>query len=467
MFIRNFFLSRRGLVCAVLLFVASTGLQAQPANTAPLVEDVFPQLKPIMEKAMTQSPQMIQRNINIAEAEANRIVAGSVLLPSVSGSVSYSSSTAAVSSNTDVSSRASGIYYAASASQPIFAWGTLKAQTETAKVALKMAEKNYAEGYRQLALTIRKLYMRLVINKIAFRNAEFALQLAQSNLSIEEERLRTGRISPGGIIPPRLAVDEARLGRDGAEAALDESLRAFKAITGVAEIDVSAIPMDLTLPGLFYNTDYAKPLLADFLSSGIEYTLQAQVYRDYIQQANLNYKIQKYRLYPKFNMGLNYSLSNSTQASLNTVQQVGVTNQAITITGVWTIFDGFATKGIKRSALLAKRTYEQTLESYLRDTGNQVTDLERQLNFAARTMQLADTRRDIQAGAVKLVEQDRARGVGSQLTVDSTRSLSYQSDLRAVMARAEFLARWAEFLSAVGLDPALKNLHLRYRSHVK
>ncbi len=438
---------------------------AQPANTAPLVEDIFPELKTIMAKALGQSPQMLQRSIELAQAEANKLVVGSALLPSAGLSVSYSSSTAAVSSNTDSSSRASGIYYSASVSQPIFHWGALKAQSEIAKIGVQLAEKNFQEAYRGLALAIRRQYTDLILTKISLRNAEFGLKIMQSNLAIDEERLRTGRISPGGIIPPRLAVDDARLVRDRTEAALDRGIRAFSSLTGMAPLDLASIPTDLTLPGLFYGTEYTKSLLAKFLSTDIENTVQTQIYRDYIQQANLSYKIAKLRLYPKFGLSAGYSLSNSTQATSTSVDQVGVTNQTITLAASWTIFDGFATKGAKRSALLTKRTYEQQLENYLRIAGDQIADLERQVNFAARAMQLADTRRDIQTGAVKLVEQDRLRGVGSQLNVDSTREIAYRSELNAFSTRADFLSKWAEFLSAIGLDPALKNLPARYLSH--
>ncbi len=443
------------------------GLLAQSANTAPLAEDLFPQLKPILEKALTQSTQMLQRNIDIAQAEANKIQSDAALWPSIGSGVSYSTSTAAVSSNTNVSSQASGIYYSISLSQPIFYWGTIRAQAEIAKIGLRIAEKNFAEAYRLLAVNIRSQYTGLIIKKMNLRNAEFGLKLSKSNLAIEEERLRTGRISPGGIIAPRLAVDEAELGRDRASAAMDAGIRTFCQLTGLTGLDLSAVPDDLSLPGLFYGTDFTAPLMAKFLNFEIENTAQAQIYRDYIQQADLSYKIAKYRLFPKVGMSAGYVVANSTSASQGSISQAGVTSQAVSVTASWTIFDGFATKGAKRSTLLTKRTYEQQLETYLRTTADQIKDLEHQLNFAARAMKLADTRRDIQANAVTLVEQDRARGVGSQLTVDSTRAVYYQSDLNAVGARAEFLSRWAEFLSALDLDPALQNLSVRYLSHAK
>lgn len=467
MFTRNPITFRRELAGFIAMVFALPGLMAQPAGSAPLAEDLFPQLKPIMEKALTQSSSMLLRNIELAQAEANKVISASALLPNVGGFSNYYSNTATPSDNPEGKSRSSGLGYSLNVSQPIFWWGTLKAGKDVAEIGIKVAEKNFAEAYRLLAVSIRAQYTGLIVRKLSLRNAEFGLKLAQSGLVIEEERLRTGAISAGGIILPRLAIDEARLGRDRAEAVLDQSIRAFCLLTGLETLDVASIPDDLTLPGLFYDTDYTKPLLAKFLSTDIENTLQAQITRDYIQQANLNYKIAKYRLYPKFGMSAGYSLSNSATVTNNLATQAGLTSQNFNITASWSIFDGFATKGVKRSTLLTKRTYEKQLETYLRTTGDQVTDLERQLNFAARAMKLADTRRDIQAGAIKLVEQDLLRGVGSQLTVDSTRAASYQSDLSAIATRAEFLSRWAEFLSALNLDPALKNLPARYLSHAK
>jgi outer membrane protein TolC len=432
-----------------------------------LVEDLFPQLKPILEKALTQSTQMLQRNIDIAQSEVNKLMSDSALLPSVGSSVSYATSTAAVSTNTDISSRASGLYYSVSIGQPVFYWGTIRAQSQIAKIGIEIAEKNFAEAYRLLAVNIRAQYTGLITRKVNLRNSEFGLKLSQSNLAIEEERLRNGRISPGAIILPQLSVEEARLGRDRAAAGLEQGIRAFCQLTGLEKLEVTAIPDELSLGGLYYSADFARPLLARFLNADAANTLQAQIYRDYIQQANLSYKIARFRLYPKIGMSAGYSLSNSTSASQGFVSQAGVTSQAINVTASWTIFDGFATKGSKRSALLTKRTYEQQLESYLRTTADQITDLEHQLEFAARAMKLSDTRRDIQANAVRLVEQDRLHGVGTQITVDSTRAASYQTDLNAYMVRAEFLSRWAEFLSALNLDPALHNIPARFLSHAK
>ncbi|HTL69010.1 MAG TPA: TolC family protein [Lacunisphaera sp.] len=445
-------------------------LEAQPVPSVPpvpLAEDIFPQLKPILAKALTQSPQMLQRNVDIAQAEALKIQTRASLLPSLSSGVSYATSTAAVSSNTNVSSQASGIYYSVSLGQPIFHWGALKAGLDSAKIGVEIAKKNFAEAYRLLAVSIRQQYVGLIIGKVNLRNAEFALTLSRSNLAIEEERLRNGRISPGGILPPRLAVEEAELNRDRARASLDQSIQAFCLLTGLDTLDPALLPDEITLGGLYFDTSFTQSLVKRFLSTEAENTPQAQVYRDYIRQANLTYKINKYRLFPMIGLSASYSLSNSTSASLGLVSQVGVTSQSVYVTASWSIFDGMATRGAKRSSLLTKRTYELTLENYLRSNEVAVQNLRNQLDFAARAMKLADTRRDIQHNSLKLVEQDLARGVGSKVNADAARAVTYQADLTAYAARADFLARWADLLSAIDLDPALQNLPVRYLDHAK
>jgi outer membrane protein TolC len=457
----------RALIFSTATVCLLPTISAQPTANAPLAEDVFPQLKPILEKALKQSSQMILRNIDIAQAEATKTQASSALLPNLSGSLSYMSSTSAISSNTSVSSRASGGFYSFNFYQPVFQWGALKAQADSAKIGVSIAEKNYAEAYRLLAISIRSQYTGLVLKKMDLRNAEFALKTSSANLAVEEEKLRTGRISPGDIISPRLSVDEATLARDRAEASLTQGIRYFCALAGVENLDAAAIPEDITLKGQYYDTPYAAPLLAKYTGVEVENTLQAQVYRDYITQADLTYKIAKYRLYPKIAFSASYSQVNQTSVGQNYVSQVGVNSQSVILAANWSIFDGFATRGAKVSALATKRSYERQLETYLQTAGDKAKDLERQLNFASRAMRLADTRRALQADAVRQERANLERGVGTQLKVDGATAASYQADLAAVSARADFLSKWAEFLSALNLDPAMQNLPARYLSHGK
>ena len=467
MHIRQKFPVVRLWVGFVAFMVGCSLRAATPDANAPLPEVLFPQLNAIMVKALTQSNTMLLRNIDIAQAEASEIIVKSQLLPRLDTSVYYSSNTTSFVSTSSVSSRSSGLFYSLSASQPVYQWGTLKAQADSAKIGTKIAEKNYAEAYRMLALSLRSQYTGLILKKMGLRNAEFGLKLASAALDVEEERLRNGRISAGDIIAPRLSVDDARLARDKTEADLNQSIRYFCRLAGLDGLEVAAIPDTIDLGGQYYGTPYTTTLVQKFTGSDVEDTIQAQIYRDNIAQADLSYKVAKYRLYPKFSASAGISQYNSTSASVGAVSQVQLNAETFSITAAWNIFDGFATIGAKRSALAFKESYQRQLDNYLRTASEQARDLERALNFSSRAMQLADTRRALQQSAVQLVGQDLARGVGTQNAVDGATNTFYQSELAAVAARADFLNKWAEFLSALNLDPALQNLPARYLSHGK
>jgi len=461
------FAPSRLVVAGVLLFAAVAGSAAE-ADLGPYrVEDVFPQLKPILEQAMSQSPQILQRSLDITQAEAAHVMTRSALLPRVDGSVYYSTNTTSVSQQTSVSSKSDGLFYNIAVSQPLFQWGTLKAQVDSSRIGVQIAQKNYAEAYRLLAVTLRQQYTILIVRKMTRRFSAETLRLAQSNLDVEEERLRTGRISPGDVIGPRLAVEEAKLGLERTDADLQSAKRAFCRLSGLATIEDDAIPDSIPVNQLYYGSDRAAPILRLFTATGVDDLLPIQVLEAQVRQADLNYKVAKYRLFPKFSIAANLSQSNSTNASVNAVTQVGVNSQNINVQAVWSIFDGFATSGAKRSALATKRSNERQLAIQRQFSVDQARDLERQLAYGARAVQLYDTRLALSEDAVKRAKDNLQRGLGTQKDVDNAQMAYLGTDLGALQQRADFLNRWAEFLSLTGFDSVLKQLPARYLQNAK
>jgi len=448
--------------------LAQAGLQGQAPAPGALAEDFFPQLRPILVNALKQSPQMLLRNIDIAQAEANRYQARSVLLPGLSASISYSINESAVSQGTSVTSKNDGLFYSVGVNQPVFAWGTLKAQSDSAKIGVKIAEKNYAEAYRTLVLSLRAQFLALISKKMAARNAQFALQVARSALKVAEEKLRTGQASPGEVIPLRVAVEETELNLDKAQADLAQTRRFFTRMAGIDELPESEIPPALSLDASHYDASRSRGLLAAFDGQGgVENTPQALSYRYYIEQAELSYKVARFRLYPRIGMSAGFSQVNSTNVSGNIVTQAGVTSQSASLTASWSIFDGWATKGAKLSALATKRSYERQLLSYVTATAAQVRDVETQIGFASRALRIVDTRWDIIRGLAKNAAEGLARGAGSQAEVDTATQTMNNYELVVLTQRAEYLNRWAEFRSLTGQDPALSNLPPSYLTHAK
>src|SRR4051794_876304 len=105
----SFLSFRRWPATFCVILTAVSPLAAQTPNAplpAAMPEDLMPELKTLLQTAVQQSPTMLAKSISIAKAEADRIVAKSVMWPSLGGNVQYASTTTSVSSGTTVATGA-------------------------------------------------------------------------------------------------------------------------------------------------------------------------------------------------------------------------------------------------------------------------------------------------------------------------------------------------------------------------
>ena len=451
---------RAGLVLFILGFCAAVRPLGAANLPAPMPEELFPELKDILREALAQSPTMILRNIEIAQNEGNYLVSRGQLLPSISTSAGYRFSGAAVSSNTDVSSTATGLEYGLSIYQPVFRWGTLKAQKDSSKIQVSISQKNYTEAYRTLALSIRSQYLGLVAKKIAWRNARFIQKQMAATLALEEDKLRNGQSTENLLVNLRLQMEEASLQMERMEEDLANSLRYFQRQTGLPRLGEDRIPTEI--PVVTFEPATATAMLHEFLGQGWERNLSIQINRHWLRVAELNYKQAKYRLYPMFSLAASISQNNSTNASLDSVSQVSVLSQYVGISMAWSVFDGFATKGAKISALANKRYYERQLQTVTDQLMDQAMSQERQVGFSYRAMNLAQARTGLSETAVRTIRDDAQRGLASKAAVEAAIGAHYQSELLLANQRADFLSRWSEFVSTLGHDPILQQLPAKY-----
>jgi outer membrane protein TolC len=460
----------RRVAVLVLLLASLPGLvrSAPAAESLPLAEEIFPQLRPILQGAVERSPSMIARGIETAQADALRIMSRAGLLPNVAGGFSYSVNSSAVAEAASSKSRSDGIFYNFGLNQPVFHWGSVKATADSARIGHEIAQRNFAEAYRTLVLSLRSQFLSLVVRRQQLENARHGLRTAEAALALTEEKLRIGQISAGEAINPRLAVDEAALAVDRTAAEYEAAKRYFCQFAGLDDLPDDQVPASFDLGAAYYDPHRPGPLLARFeQSGGAGETLQARNLQATIEQADLNYRIAKYRLFPKFSLGAGYVQSNTTNVIGSSVVQSAVQSQSVSLSASWSIFDGFATRGAKLSALASRRSAERQLANYLQATEGQVRDLARSIGFAARAMRLADTRRELALAAVKTAAEDLRRGVGSQATLDAAQSTLRAVEMTALMSRVEFLNRWSDFASTAGFDPALALVPSSPASHAR
>jgi outer membrane protein, multidrug efflux system len=449
----------RNISVLTAALLAGAGVAQSQTLPAALPEDLLPELRQLLDSATKQSPNILSKNLEIAQAEANNIVERANLLPNINGYGSYSFKETSITGASN-KSKNDGFFYGVGFSQPIFHWGALKAQADIGKIGVKMAEHDYAEAYRALILTVRSQYLTLIQKKMTVRNLRDGVRATESYLALQEARLRDGRISAGEILAPRLAVEESRIYAERAEVDFDYTRRTLATLTGVSEIPESSIPNELPKPA------YAKETVLAYFEAmqhiGPDQTYMAAYYNDAIKLNDLRYKVARTRLLPKFGLSAGYSQENITTVFGNSVNQSAVTSLNYGVNSYWTIFDGLATRGAKLSALAAKRLAERRYDSYKKATGEQIKMLERQIGFAGRLMDLTDTRKDLAQAAVRKVSEDVKSGVSSQSILDNFTQSANKAELEALSARAEFLNRWAEYVSILGVDPVLNTLPPRY-----
>jgi outer membrane protein TolC len=254
-----------------------------------------------------------------------------------------------------------------------------------------------------------------------------------------------------------MAVEEARLTLDRMAADLESSKRLFLLSAGQEGADLKEIPDRIPRPA--YEPGVTAELVRRFTQEDAGSTYAVMSYRDYIRQADLDYRIARVQLRP--NVGLNASLSQQSQAIAGAKQEV-INTQTYSIVANWTVFDGFAARGAKLAALSRKRSYEHLLRTSADQAILQAHNLEQQLGFSWRGLDLSQRRCDIAEAGVAGVTDDVKLGLMSANKINAARLYFYQSELTLAMARADFLNLWSQLVSALCVDPMLDVIPNRY-----
>jgi len=243
------------------------------------------------------------------------------------------------------------------------------------------------------------------------------------------------------------------LARDRAVEDLANAKRLLLLSVGRADFDLSQVPSEVPAPT--YVPEVAAQLMDQFVNSDADRTFTSATYRGYIKLAELDYRIARVNLLPKFSFNANVGHQSSTNAVPNYVYTVVTNSTTWGIYGNWTIFDGLATRGAKLSALDRKRSYERTLRTVTDQTLAQAQDLQKQLDFAWRAAQISQTRHDVAVAAEKRLEDDLQAGKASRSAVTAAQLSAYVLDLNLASSRSGFLSNWSEFVSTLCVDPML------------
>lgn len=449
----------RQLVFALALLPAGLFAQADEiAGTLP--EHHFPALKRILESAVKQSPLAIEKQLDVALAMARTDAANAPRLPRLGGNIRYDNSQTAISSDNSRRDRGGGVFYGIDLGQAVFHWGALKNESARARIGVAIAEKNYHEAFRLLAITLRQSYLELVAKKAALYHARNQQRLREEDLKLERDKFSRGDTSQGSVFVRELAVEEGGIEIQRLEVELDRLTRLLARLAGVPPLRDEDIPLDI--PAVAYSPELTAQLVGGLLRDGGRSVFEVQVRQMQVQDAELRYRIARVRLLPKFSLGAGHSVENTTNVTGGTVDQQGVERQSISVRADWSIFDGFATRGAKQEAIAEKRLYERHLATSVEKVLDEAQRLQDTLAAEARATRMADQHRTLAFADLDRVKDEVKLGNLPPYEIEQATDRAYFRTALSVTARARLLAEWSALVSLAGIDPVLKNLPVRY-----
>ena len=296
--------------------------------------------------------------------------------------------------------------------------------------------------------------------KIKLRNANFVLQQAEEALADIRDKIKAKTVPPGADGSPKLAVDDARLTRDLVTEDLEYSTRVFALSIGQNDFGVQNIPDEIPRPT--YAPELTAQLLQRFLQTQGENTFEIANLHDRIKQESLNYQIAKVRLRPMIGFTAYFSQQAQTSVGPGYLNQYITQSENFNIVASWSIFDGLYTRGKKLYALSTKRSVERSLRTTVDQDMAQARDLEKQLGFAWRGLDLSQQRRDMAESGVTSVIDEVKRGLASANEVGAARLSFFQYEFALATARADYLNQWSGFVSMLCVDPMLDVIPGRY-----
>jgi outer membrane protein TolC len=429
-------------------------LTAMADDAVVLPEQVFPQLKQIMDSAVTQSPRMILRNLDLMMADGDLTQAKAGLLPSVSGTYQISKAKddredQAETLDTDK------VYYNLLISQPVFHWSERRNNARIGELRKHIAGRQYEEAYRVLAMEIRSIYLQLILKKIQVVNIRNERKLSDDALKLAEEKLAQKVTSEGEIFQVRIANDRAQLAEEYAELEFLQLKQSFAALTG------QPLPGDDTIPNEIYGLPSSATgvgrLLAEFLGHSEPPVNQALILQRQIEVEDLAYQNQRKRLLPKFNLVAGLSQDEQSYTA-NVGLKYGVQSRYVGLQANWNIFDGFAARGAATSALARKRQFEASYR-HLKDTlAQDAQRAAKQVELAFRQMQINDRLLASAMEFLKYRQGDFQRGLASETDLAGAEAGYRSMFASTVSSRYNYLMRVVEFVSLIGADPVTNGL---------
>lgn len=414
-----------------------------PVAEPPLPEDVFPVLEQVLLAAGIRSPQMLEEEFRVVQARAEADAAAAALRPFLTGSLRY---LGRIEDREDLAGTNSYYHPQGSliARQPVYQWGALRATQRIGRLGAALAAKNRTEAYRELALTIRALFLDLIVQGKAIEVAERREAFAREELVAGRDRLAQGEATDEEVMRLKLAWEETELNLERMRGQREHAMERFLRITGFKPCGEAWIPEEI--PSFAGRAEPSNGPADGPFQPWLE---MAQLR---IEEAEQQLVVERARNRPRIDLIAGIA---QDQIALSNRSDIDRTIYFGGVELTWTLFDGHESRARQDAARTRMRLERATYRRLEREAAEEVARLEEAVGWVARKVEIAEQRWELARRELSQREADLAEGDISATALAAARLELSERDLAAAEARGEYLLAAAELASARGTDPVV------------
>jgi len=406
-------------------------------------EDLVPELRIVLDFALSNSTTVQRLELSKQEANGRRIAAASAVKPTIT----LTGAARTEREHGDSSFEDRGVYTFL-LSQPVYHWGSRKQEKAIGDIEYKIQELASSEALESLVQGLRMSFLDLIVAKKRLGLIRLDLEKEASLFEFQKQQVEAGAASGDTLLTREIALERKQLEFMRSEASFAQSIETMAEQISMdparlSELVPSHIPkLELAKAGVAFANAGAKAAAIDSHLGLRRAELLTEIERQRL-------KIEGSALKPKVNAiaGL----------SSNALDEDGTRReQSFSFVGIsvgWRIFDGFKKKGKvleASSRVAANERSEQVLRSSLE---SQLKRVERRLDFEARALSIQEKLLENESERLEWIRENTETQKLSESQLEEAERGILRSEADAIAARARYLVAYSEFASALGQDP--------------
>ena len=407
-------------------------------------------LRDCLEQGRAQNPDVQIAAKQIEQARANVVTARAGAIPTLrtDGYFQQRQQNLATSGGTN-QNRSQDYTVAALLTQSLYSAGAVRERIAIAKTGVEIAAKNYFAVVETMTLNVKLAYYRVLFADASVRVRREAVQLLESQLRDQQDRLRAGTVGSLNVSRAQVTLSNERPLLYQAEADRATAYLQLAQVMGVALKPGQRLP-DFVVAGAL---DYAPRRfeLTDCLARAMASRPELEARRLEIQVLERQTVVEKSGTLPQVSGFAGYQLFSEPNPAASKEYFSGYT---IGINANWTLFDGLATPGRVRAVQARGAAARQAMRATELMVETEVRTALESLRQAGETIRSQSQNAGLANESLRLATGNFDAGLASQLDLLQGQVDLTRARLLELAGRYGYLNAVARLERAMGtIDP--------------